>query len=317
MPPKKQQWPPSICRRWLISSSFKESLSSVSPVSLAPTPIVYTRIRPVDSINRDTLTPQGVKSAVAKGDWLRRIIQDCPMKTGRGDGACPLLRRNFWHAMGIRAKIRALRTVKIPIDRLVYGPKPSNRGGRIPLMNARWMFVPAVLTTIALVAGAAEPVKNKGWTQKQFIITFWCPPPATDQTLAAVAAEHYNLTWVPVEGLDLAAKHKLRAMLTSDLLSPETLHDAAKRAELDALIAKVKRHPAMEAYFITDEPGAGAFPGLGELVAYLRKSRPNPLGVHQPFPNLRERGSARCHCRCRPAGQGRLSAKLRRCRDQR
>ena len=187
-------------------------------------------------------------------------------------------------AMGIRAKIRALRTVKIPIDRLVYGPKPSNRGGRIPLMNARWMFVPAVLTTIALVAGAAEPVKDKGWTQKQFIITFWCPPPATDQTLAAVAAEHYNLTWVPVEGLDLAAKHKLRAMLTSDLLSPETLHDAAKRAELDALIAKVKRHPAMEAYFITDEPGAGAFPGLGELVAYLRQRDPTHLAYINLFP---------------------------------
>jgi hypothetical protein len=146
------------------------------------------------------------------------------------------------------------------------------------------MFVPAVLTTIALVAGAAEPAKHQGWTQKQFIITFWCPPPATDQALAAVAAEHYNLTWIPVEGLDVAAKHKLRAMLTSDLLSPATLHDAAKRAKLDALIAKVKRHPAMEAYFITDEPGAGAFPGLGELVAYLRKRDPAHLAYINLYP---------------------------------
>ena len=76
-------------------------------------------------------------------------------------------------------------------------------------MNVKWMLVPAVLATISLVADAAEPAKNEGWTQKQFIITFWCPPPATDQALAAVAAEHYNLTWVPVEGLDVAAKHKL------------------------------------------------------------------------------------------------------------
>ena len=151
-------------------------------------------------------------------------------------------------------------------------------------MNVKWMLVPAVLATISLVADAAEPAKNEGWTQKQFIITFWCPPPATDQALAAVAAEHYNLTWVPVEGLDVAAKHKLRAMLTSDLLNPATLDDAAKRAQLDALIEKVKNHPAMEAYYITDEPGAGAFPGLGKLVAYLRERDPAHLAYINLFP---------------------------------
>lgn len=54
---------------------------------------------------------------------------------------------------------------------------------------------------------AAKPVS---WKQKDFFITFWCPPPANDQALAAVAAEHFNLTWVPAEGLDVAAKHGLR-----------------------------------------------------------------------------------------------------------
>jgi hypothetical protein len=152
-------------------------------------------------------------------------------------------------------------------------------------MNVKWMLVAVVLGTIALVAGAAEPAKDAGWTQKQFLITFWCPPPATDQALAAVAAEHYNLTWVPVEGLDLVAKHKLRAMLTSDLLNPATLDDTAKRAQLDALIEKVKKHPAMEAYFITDEPGAGAFPGLGKLVAYLRQRDPAHLAYINLFPS--------------------------------
>ena len=151
-----------------------------------------------------------------------------------------------------------------------------------PFMNVKWMLVPAVLATISLVANAAELAKNEEWTQKQFIITFWCPPPATDHALAAVAAEHYNLTWVPADGLDVAAKHKLRAMLTSGLLNPATLDDAAKRAQLDALIEKVKKHPAMEAYYITDEPGAGAFPGLGKLVAYLRERDP----AHPAYINL-------------------------------
>jgi len=43
----------------------------------------------------------------------------------------------------------------------------------------------------------------------------WSPPPADEKLLAAVAAEHYNLTWVPEEGLDRAARHGLRAMLAS------------------------------------------------------------------------------------------------------
>jgi hypothetical protein len=154
---------------------------------------------------------------------------------------------------------------------------------RIFFMKSQWMLVAAVLGTISLVAGAAEP--DKGWTQKQFIISFWCPPPATDHALAAVAAEHYNLTWASVADLDVVAKHKLRAMLMSNLLNPATLDNAAKRAQLDALIEKVKKHPALEAYYITDEPGAGAFPGLGKLVAYLRKRDPAHLAYINLFPS--------------------------------
>ena len=157
-------------------------------------------------------------------------------------------------------------------------------------MNLKSMTVPVVLAIVSLAANAvslaanAEEVERTvGWKQKQFIITFWCPPPATDEALAA-AAEHYNLTWVPVEGLDVAAKHKLRAMLTSDLLNPATLDDPAKRAQLDALIERVKKHPALEAYFITDEPGRGAFPGLGKLVAYLRERDPAHLAYINLFP---------------------------------
>ena len=87
---------------------------------------------------------------------------------------------------------------------------------------------------IGLIAGfvgaaAFGAGQEAGWKQKQFLITFWCPPPATEEALSAVAAEHYNLTWLPAEGLDLAAKHKLRAMLTSDLLNPAVLDDPAKR----------------------------------------------------------------------------------------
>ena len=85
------------------------------------------------------------------------------------------------------------------------------------------------------------------WKQDRFLITFWCPPPATDANLARVAQEGFNLTWTPVDGWDVAARHGLRAMLTSELLKPETLDSPAKRAELEALVERVKKHPALEA----------------------------------------------------------------------
>ena len=138
-----------------------------------------------------------------------------------------------------------------------------------------------------MLASASQPPQH--WEQKQFLISFWSAPPATDEALQRVADEGFNLTWVPVEGLDVAARHHLRAMLTSELLRPEVLKDPTKRAQLDALIAKVKNHPALEAYFLTDEPGAGAFTGLGELVAYLRERDPRHLAYINLFPTYANR----------------------------
>jgi hypothetical protein len=149
-----------------------------------------------------------------------------------------------------------------------------------PLCASALLLAGAALVLFRGACLAAET----GWSQRQFLITFWRPPPATDQNLTRVAAEGFNLTWTTEAGLDVAARHGLRAMLTSDLLDPATLDDDAKRVRLDALIARVRRHPALEAYFLTDEPGAGAFAGLGRLVAYLRERDPAHLAYINLFP---------------------------------
>ena len=151
-------------------------------------------------------------------------------------------------------------------------------------MRTRLIILPILLGCLvaSAVGGPARPAG--GWKQKEFIITYWCPPPATDEALARAAGEGYNLTWVPTNGLDVAARHHLRAMLTSDLLKPEVLDDPVKRVQLDALIQGVKQHPALEAYYLTDEPGAGAFPGLGKLVAYLRERDPAHLAYINLYP---------------------------------
>ena len=141
-------------------------------------------------------------------------------------------------------------------------------------------FASALGALLPISIAHADPVKPI--KQDQVIVTFWSPPPATEEALAAVAAQGYNLTWTPESGLDMARKHGLKAMLTDSLLTPATLDSPEQRAKLDALIARVKKHPALASYFLTDEPSATAFPGLGKLVAYLRERDP----AHYAYINL-------------------------------
>ena len=130
---------------------------------------------------------------------------------------------------------------------------------------------------VCIVIGilGVSDVDADGWKQNQFIITFWCPPPATKDILSVVAKEGFNLTWTDERGLDIAHAQGLKAMLQDDLITPRTLLNSKQREKLDALINRVKNHPALEAYFIADEPGALHFNSLGQLVAYLRKRDPN------------------------------------------
>jgi len=142
----------------------------------------------------------------------------------------------------------------------------------------------ALMLTVLLLTLSCAHAATGPWKLDHIITTFWCPPPATDEALAAVAAQHYTLTWTPADGLDVAARRGLRAMLQDPLLNPATLDDPAQTAKLDALIARVKSHRALYAYFLTDEPSAAAFPGWGRLVAYLRERDPTHLAYINLFP---------------------------------
>ncbi len=142
------------------------------------------------------------------------------------------------------------------------------------------LFGVALLTTLSTRSTAA----TRAWRQDRFLVTFWCPPPATDESLRTVARDGYNLTWTPEAGLDVARRQGLRSMLQDPLLVPSALDDPAQRAKLDALIARVKGHPALEAYYLTDEPSAAAFAELGRLVAYLRERDPAHLAFINLFP---------------------------------
>ena len=60
----------------------------------------------------------------------------------------------------------------------------------------------------------------------------------------------------------------IRGMLA---IGMPNIDEPAQAKALDALIQWVRAHPAFYSYHLVDEPGAGAFPKLGKLVAFLRQ----------------------------------------------
>jgi hypothetical protein len=117
------------------------------------------------------------------------------------------------------------------------------------------------------------------------IATYWAGPALTDAVAQQMVEGGFNLVWCGGEKeLDVAQRHGLRGQLTDGLLTPASLDDPQRRAQLDALIARVSKHPALYAYFIVDEPNASQFAALGKLVAYLREHDPQHLAYINLFP---------------------------------
>ena len=106
----------------------------------------------------------------------------------------------------------------------------------------------------------------------------------TDTVARQMAEGGWNLVWCGEAELDVVQRHGLRGQLTHPLLSPASLDDPKQREKLDALIARVSKHPALYSYFIVDEPNAARFPALGRLVSYLRERDPAHLAYINLFP---------------------------------
>jgi hypothetical protein len=122
----------------------------------------------------------------------------------------------------------------------------------------------------------------KHWQVGTPIVTYWAGPAMTDAVAQQMAEGGFNMVWCSEKELDVAQRHGLRAMLFEGLVSPASLDNPEKKAQLDALIDRVKTHPALYAYFITDEPNASTFPTWAKLIAYLRERDP----AHLAYLNL-------------------------------
>lgn len=139
-----------------------------------------------------------------------------------------------------------------------------------------------VLTLMTLTAMSA--MAQQQWQMGAPIVTYYAGPEMTEATAKQMAEGNFNVVWCRAQELDNVLNNGLRGMLRDPLLAPATLEDPAKRAQLDALIASVKPHPALYAYYLIDEPAASRFPEFGKLVAYLREKDPGRMCYINLFP---------------------------------
>ena len=101
----------------------------------------------------------------------------------------------------------------------------------------------------------------------------------TDKWLIQLKEGGFNTVWANTpEELDLVAKYGLRAIY---FLDPDTMKcrsnvaDPASAAQLAERIDRVKRHPALYAYALYDEPTAGNFARLAHLKEWVKRRDPD------------------------------------------
>jgi hypothetical protein len=152
------------------------------------------------------------------------------------------------------------------------------------MLSLRFRFVALVLSVWPLAArSAVEP-----WRVGVPIVTYWAGPgypggsDLTDAAAQQLAEGGWNVVWCDEAELDVAQRHGLRGMLTVPGLSTSWLDDPVKQAALEALIGRVKKHPAFYAWHLFDEPPATRFPRLARLTEHLREQDP----AHLSYINL-------------------------------
>jgi hypothetical protein len=112
--------------------------------------------------------------------------------------------------------------------------------------------------------------------------------PLDDQAAAELRAGGWNLGWAKrPEDLDVYDRHGMRVML--EIGTPD-VDDPVQAKALGALVARVRNHPALYAYYIVDEPGSGAFQKLGKIVERLRHLDPSHLAYINLLPTYASSG---------------------------
>lgn len=138
---------------------------------------------------------------------------------------------------------------------------------------------------------------NVSWGE-EFIITYWCGPPlkeTTEERYREVKEAGFNIAFVSIDGafkkednlrlLDIASKIGLKCIIADPRLTLDLPTKPDWQKTLDEVIKDYSSHPALYGYFLMDEPNAGHFPFLAQLVAYIKDKDPKHIAYINLFPD--------------------------------
>ena len=155
-------------------------------------------------------------------------------------------------------------------------------------------LIPIVVCLYALVAHAADV--QSAYNPDEFTVSYWSGPPAdfnTGERYKEIAEANFNVA-LPADGgltvadnkkmLDFCKANGLKAIIYDNRIPVAIGNNGEAKKAIDAIVADYADHPALLGYSITDEPGAGAFDGLAEVVAYLKEKDPKHPGYINLMP---------------------------------
>jgi hypothetical protein len=148
------------------------------------------------------------------------------------------------------------------------------------------------LITALLIALCITPT----FDDDDFTLSYWFGPPPRFTTLERyqeIKAANFTVA-LPAGGsmtveqnrkmLDYCQSVGMKAIIMDGRMIYSIDNNPKNKAALDAIIKDYADHPALLGYYIVDEPGAGAFKGLGDVVAYLKEKDPKHMGYINLLP---------------------------------
>ena len=148
---------------------------------------------------------------------------------------------------------------------------------------------------MGLAATAATTKEIPMLKPSEFAILPWGQTPGDLEIFKGMRECGFNLAgFVDPESLDLVSEAGLQCLVFDRSAVVGDTEAKLDQAEIDrrvqALVKRVGDHKAAYGYYLRDEPGATAFPGLGRWAAAYKKAAPNALAYINLFPNYASPG---------------------------
>ena len=153
-----------------------------------------------------------------------------------------------------------------------------------------------IALSVFLLAGASILTKAQIFIEpphvspREFALMAWDQSPSDPHQLELMRKAGLNISGfcTPSE-LDLVQAAKLSCFVTDDRANGYDWTDMPGEKELrekiNALVEAVRNHPAALGFFLRDEPPAAMMPGLGKVVAMLRRDAPGAWSYINLLPN--------------------------------